>query len=317
MSTNLRGDFTLTPLPIVPIDFVSAAPLTLSHFADGAGWRTQLVLVNPADQTINGNIQFFGEGTGTVQAGAVTITVNGFVASDFPYTIPPRSALRFDTAGTALTVQVGSIRIIPAVNSTAPSGFSIVSLTTNGVTVTEATVAAQTASSGFRMFVDAATTVLPATTLDNAIVITNPSPTAATVTFELTTVSGVLVGQGIVTTLTVPPFGHVARFLEELFPFSIFPFQGVLRITAGTSQVLVSGFRTRSNERGDFLITTIPVTNELAPAPPAELVFPQVVSLGGFTSQFVLFSGTTSQSGLGTVRFFTQNGQPLILPFFP
>src|SRR5207344_2795436 len=102
------------------------------------------------------------------------------------------SALRFDTAGTALTVQVGSIRIIPAANSNAPSGFSIVSLTTNGVTVTEATIAPQTASSGFRMFVEAATTVLPATTLDNAIVITNPSPTAATVTFELTTVSGAL-----------------------------------------------------------------------------------------------------------------------------
>jgi len=77
----------------------------------------------------------------------------------------------------------------------------------------------------------------------------------------------------------------------------------------------VSGFRTRSNERGDFLITAIPVTNELVPAPPTELVFPQVVGLGGFTSQFVLFSGTLSQSGLGTVRFFTQNGQPLTLTF--
>jgi hypothetical protein len=316
MTTNLRGEFTLTPLPIVSIDFASAAPLILSHFADGAGWRTQLVLVNPTDQTSNGNIQFFGEGTSTVQAGAVTITVNGFAASDFAYTIPARSALRFDTAGTAPIVQVGSIRITPAANSRAPSGFAIFSLTTNGVMVTEATGNAQLPSSGFRMFVEAAQTAFPPTTIDNAIVITNPSPTAATVTFELTTVSGALVGQGFVITLTVPPFGHAARFLEELFPFSIFPFRGVLRITAGTSQILVTGFRTRSNERGDFLLTTIPVTNELLPAPLAELVFPQVVNLGGFVSQFVLFSGTTSQSGTGTVRFFTQNGQPLTLPFF-
>src|SRR5262249_44465094 len=50
MTTNVRGEFTLTPLPIVPIDSVSVAPVTLSHFADGAGWRTQLVLVNPTDQ---------------------------------------------------------------------------------------------------------------------------------------------------------------------------------------------------------------------------------------------------------------------------
>jgi hypothetical protein len=224
--------------------------------------------------------------------------------------------LRFDTAGTAPFVQVGSIRIIPSANSSAPSGFSIFSLTSNGVTVTEATVAAQIPSSAFRMFVDTATTVLPPMTVSNAIVITNPSPTAATVTFELTTAFGALVGQGFVSTLTVAPFGHVARFVEELFPFPISPFQGVLRITAGTSQVLVTGFRTRRNERGDFLITTIPVTNELLPAPLGELVFPQVVFLGGFTSQFVLFSGTTYQSGLGTVRFFTQNGLPLILPFF-
>jgi hypothetical protein len=78
----------------------------------------------------------------------------------------------------------------------------------------------------------------------------------------------------------------------------------------------VTGFRTRSNERGDFLMTTIPVSNELIPSPTGELVFPHVVTLGGFTSQFVLFSGTISQSGLGTIRFFTQNGQPLTLTFF-
>jgi hypothetical protein len=316
MTTNLRGEFTFTPLPIVSIDVVSTTPLVVSHFADGAGWRTQLVLVNPTDQTINGNFQFFGEGTATAQAAAVTITVNGFTASDFPYTIPARAALRFDTAGTGPTVQLGSIRITPAANSSAPSGFSILSLTTNLVTVTEATVPAQTAASSFRMFVDTATTVLPPTLVDNAIVITNPSPTAATVTFELTTSAGVLVGQGFVSTLTIPAFGHAARFVEELFPFSVVPFQGVLRITAATSQVIVTGFRTRTNERREFLITTIPVTNELIPAPTGELVFPQVVNLGGFTSQFVLFSGTISQSGLGTIRFFTQNGQPLTLTFF-
>jgi len=314
--TNSRGEFTLTTQPIVPIDVVSAAPLVVSHFADGAGWRTQLVLINPTDQGISGSLQFFGEGTSTLAASAVTITVNGFAAIDFPYAIPARSALRFDTAGVLSTVQVGSIRITPAPASNAPSGFAILSRTTNGITVTQTTVAAQAAASSFRMFVDtAATTVLPPTLIDNAVVITNPSPTAATVTFELTTASGALFGQGFVSTLTVPAFGHVARFLEELFPFSVIPFKGVLRITAGTSQVIVTGFRTRSNERGDFLLTTIPVTNELVPAPTGELVFPHVVNLGGFTAQFVLFSGTISQSGVGTVRLFTQNGQPLILTF--
>ena len=315
MTTNLRGEFTLAQLPIVPIVGASTPPLVVSHFADGAGWRTQLVLVNPTDQTLNGIIQFFGEGTATVQAGAVTITVNGFAASEFAYTIPGRSEQRFDTAGTAAVVQVGSIRLTPSAGSIAPSGFSIFSLTKNGVTVSETTVAAQTASSNFRMFVDTAITVSPPTVVDNAVVITNPSPTAATVTFELTTAAGALFGQGFVSTLTIPAFGHAARFLEELFPFQVFPFQGVLRITAGTSQVIVTGFRTRSNERGDFLMTTVPVTTELIPAPIGELVFPHVVNLGGFTSQFVLFSGTLSQPGLGTVRFFTQNGQPLILTF--
>jgi len=50
------------------------------------------------------------------------------------------------------------------------------------------------------------------------------------------------------------------------------PIQGMLRITSASS-IAVVGLRSRTNERGDFLITTTPpVPENTAPTP--ELFFP-------------------------------------------
>jgi len=45
----------------------SSAPVIFPHFADGAGWTTQIVLVNPTDSPISGNIQFLTPGSDSVR----------------------------------------------------------------------------------------------------------------------------------------------------------------------------------------------------------------------------------------------------------
>src|SRR5207249_3933398 len=56
--TNDRGEFLITTLPVVDIGITLPESTTIAHFADGGGWTTQIVLVNPSDAVVNGNVQF-------------------------------------------------------------------------------------------------------------------------------------------------------------------------------------------------------------------------------------------------------------------
>jgi hypothetical protein len=65
--------------------------------------------------------------------------------------------------------------------------------------------------------------------------------------------------------------------------------------------------RSRWNQRGDFIFTTTPATNEKAPAD-SQLVFPHLVDGGGYSTQFIMFSGTPSQPASGSLQLFSQTG---------
>jgi hypothetical protein len=79
------------------------------------------------------------------------------------------------------------------------------------------------------------------------------------------------------------------------------PFKGVLRISAANPTISVLGFRSRWNERSDFIFTTTPATNENAPSN-THLIFPHIVDGGGYTTQFIMFSGTPSQPTSGNLQ---------------
>jgi hypothetical protein len=91
------------------------------------------------------------------------------------------------------------------------------------------------------------------------------------------------------------------------------PFKGILRVSsssqAATGSISVVGLRARYNERNDFLITTTPPTNEATPAVGVPLYFPHIVDSGGYTTQFILFSGA-GVSSTGTIELFSADGRP-------
>ena len=92
------------------------------------------------------------------------------------------------------------------------------------------------------------------------------------------------------------------------------PFQGVLRVsTSSTAGLSVIGLRGRYNERGEFLITTTAPVDESASPSTTEMLFPHLAVFGGYSTQFILFSGSTGQSASGTLRFVSQDGQALSL----
>jgi hypothetical protein len=317
---NEQSQFLFTPETVTPIPTsLSLGTQIIPHFADAGGWRTRLVLVNPTDQTISGVVQFFGEGTATVPATPLTLNVNGNVNSSFGYSIRPRSSTSFDTLGlVSSATRIGSIQIMPSGGTTAPASFAVLSFASNGVTVSLTTIETQALGTTFRSFVELnSIQAVPGVTQD-ALAIANSSVTPATVNFELLNGDGTTTG--FTASIIVPGFGHAAIFVHELFPtFNLIPqqdvpFRGLIRITSFSS-IAVANFRTHFNELGNFLMTSTVTTIEGSPSTNAELFFPQILDGGGFTTQFVLFSGVADQATTGTLRFVSQNGQALGLSF--
>ena len=111
--------------------------------------------------------------------------------------------------------------------------------------------------------------------------------------------------------MTLPANGQAAKFLGEILPQVAQPVKGILRITTSGTSAAVAGLRARYNERGDFLITTTAPAAESASPTPSELVFPEIVDGGGYTTQFILFNESTSGSMNGDVRFIRQDGNSL------
>jgi hypothetical protein len=85
-------------------------------------------------------------------------------------------------------------------------------------------------------------------------------------------------------------------------------FRGVIRITAGTP-INVIGLRGTYNERGDFLVTTTPPANEDTPMrPDFQLMFPHVVSGGGYTTEVTLFNAGGRSDSAGNVYVRSRDG---------
>jgi hypothetical protein len=306
---NERGDFLMSTLPVIDTTLPpSSGTVVVPHFADGTGWTTQIFLVNPTDSAMTGNVQFIDNATGTPR----NVTIAGQTGSSFPYSIPARSSRKFATAGTSPGPQAaqGSVRVVPtAAGGATPTALVVFSYKPSTITVAEAGVPVTTGTA-FRMYVETG----PG--MDSGIAVANTSSSTASVTFDVTDLDGAAVISPV--TISLPPSGQTAKFFSGIFP-ALVSFQGVLRITTTSSGISVVGLRTTANERGDFLVTTIPANNEANPASSDEFVFPQIANGvgpdGAYTTQFILFSGIAGQESTGNLHFVTQRGAALNLNF--
>ena len=151
-----------------------------------------------------------------------------------------------------------------------------------------------------------------ATSIQTGIAVANTLSSAAAVTVELYKLDGS--SNGMTGTFSVPPNGQTALFLNQIPGLGSLqtPFQGVLRLSSPAS-ISAVGLRGRYNERGDFLITTTPPVNESASPARSMLLFPHIVDSGGYTTQFILFSGQPGVSSSGIIQLFSQMGGALNL----
>ena len=313
---NERSEFLMTTLPVAPLAVPSTGTVYFPHFAAGGGWTTQVILVNPTHAPISGSVQFFGSGSETEAAAPATLTLaDGRSESTFSYAIPPRSATRLRTSSPAGPLEVGSVRAVPGPGQPAPSGVSIFSFQKDGTTVSEAGVPASTSGAAFRLYVEASGTPAQPHSVRSGIALTNTSGTPTTVSLELTGLDGTATGP--TESLTIPASGHIARFIDEFFPALTTPFAGILRIASAAPDIAAVGLRLAINQRHDILVTTTPPVDENAVPAASGLFFPHFVDSGGWTTQFILYSGTPGGTSSGSLRFTGQDGQPLELLVAP
>ncbi len=309
--TNERGEFLMSTLPVV--DTKAAARtgvLVIPHYADGGGWATQIFLVNPTDNTLTGTLSF-DDPSGR----PATVTIGGTSGVSFQYSIPGRSSQKFALGGARATTASGQIRVFGGGGVTDPVPMVLFSYKPAGVTVSEAGVPV-VMGTAIRTYVESSSP--QSGNIQSGIAVATVSGNATTAVFEITDLNGTPVDGIAPVSLTLPSLGQTAKFLGDIFPKLPAPFKGVLRITATPSPgVSVVGLRTRVNERGDFLITTTPPSLESATPPGGDLLFPHFVDGGGYTTQFILFSGTTSQPASGTLKLLKQDGGTLNLPLAP
>jgi hypothetical protein len=305
---NERSDFLLTTIPVATLQSASTAPAVLPHFADGNGWSTDVVLVNPSDQPISGAIQFESAGPGLPGA-LVSLSVNGKVASSFAYNVAPGASLSFKTDGLGSAVLTGAVYVNPSAGSIAPSALAIFSFANGGVVVSEAPVIAQPASTNFRMYAETGDNSSP---VQSGLAIANNSATPVTVTLQLLSLAGT--PTGLAGQIVVPPQGHVATFLSQINGFQNVTgnLKGLLEISASAG-IYTMGLRGRYNERGDFLMTTTEPVDENAPVSTSPLYFPQLAAGGGFTTQLILFNTSGGQLASGSLQMLDNNGSPLNL----
>ena len=302
---NERSEFLATTLPVADPDALPSGSVYFPQFADGGGWITQFVLVNPSDQAISGTLSFYGQGTAGAPAPNLSMNIDGAVVSQVAYSIPAHSSKRFSTRNSSSEMKVGSARATPTF-STAPVGAAIFSYHNGGITVSEAGTPSMTAGNAFRLYAEADTS----NAIQTAVAVENAGSSDTSVNFELMRLDGTSTGRS--GQLVVPASGQRALFLIQIPGFESLPmpFKGVLRISSGDANIAVLGVRSRWNERGDFIFTTTGATNESAPAH-STLVFPQIVDGAGYTTQFITFSGTPAEPPSGNLQLFTQSGGSL------
>src|SRR5688572_7911417 len=151
LSTNLRGDTVLATLPVVDTgQTLSTEPRALPQIAAGAGYTTQVILLNPTSSQLYGYVRFYDSAGQPLNVGAQ----NGSFAQ---YSVPPGGLSFAEYRGSPGAIRVGSAIVQPDAGNAAPVATAIFSYRSNNVLVTEAAVSSPPALRRARIYVDVTT----------------------------------------------------------------------------------------------------------------------------------------------------------------
>jgi hypothetical protein len=262
----------------------------LPHYAEGAGWSTDVILVNPGDQEITGFVRFFGK-DGEVRQAA--------------YAVARRSVQVLRRNGLRRDVQSGWALVSPG-KGPAPFLAGVVSIRVNGILTSQAQIASVSQASAFRMYAEKESGFAFGRfgSTETGIAIANPSAADVNVLIELRSFEG----RKLTPTATrrISGQGHLAFLLNEIPEFgAAASTQGIVRVWTESGEPLVmAGLRARYNERGDFLVAALPVMNEKESGNSTERILAMLVDGGGASTEIKFFP-QLRRSGAGVVHMYS------------
>ncbi len=281
---------------IVQGGIVNPKELFFSQVADGGGYYTNFILVNPGSQEIVALLELFKpDGT------ALHFHLNGNVDNVFAVPIKAKGMASLRSANTGAATQVGWARVRCA----QAVGGSIIyaAVAAGGSVLEEAGLDPSSPTSSFFLSVDTRRGSLA------GLAVANPNSATANLTLSLYDQAGFLLNQR---TESLAGGGQWARMVEQLFPAqatALSSFTGTIQVSAVGATVFGTTLRFTGNLS---VFASIPVITAGSGSEISDLYFPQIADGGGYRTTLTLVNPTDSAIS-ATLETFQGNGTPLIM----
>jgi hypothetical protein len=200
----------------IPVSVDEAATtLYFPQVADGNGYRTNLILMNPQETGTTARFEFYrSDGTPLI------VSINGTPRSSHDLPLPARGVAHFFTDENSADLNVGWVK---ATSPVAILGSSIFQTRAGNRILSEAGVASSLLTRHFTAYVESLNST------ESGLAMCNPNDTAVTLTLNLRRSTGETVAS---TNVSLPPRGHTARFFAQWFPHGFAEFEGTLEVMA-------------------------------------------------------------------------------------
>ncbi len=210
----------------------------------------------------------------------------------------------FQTLGTSSApLTTAYARIQPDAGSVAPAGVAIYGLRQSGTLITETGVPATPLVTAGMLYAEVSGSVT------TGLAIANPNNDDVTFSFTITDSNSTQ--NSFSGSFTIAANTQMSKFLTD-WPFNSIGITGILSFTA-SAPVGVTTLRGFRNERGEFLVSTLPVLDPTVPEPTTPSYVPQFAVGGGWRTELILVNTLDSQVS-GTVSFTDGSGNPISVP---
>lgn len=289
---NDLGQFVMTSIPMRGAETPQAdQTLLLPQVADGGGYQTEWLLLNPGDASLTGTVSF-RKSDGSPWA----LSIADAPAAEIRYSIKSHGLVRWVTSGTAPDTSAGYCSLVPDTGQAGPAGAAIIRYLPGNRLLSE------TGLPFLASTVSGATYWEVGPDLDTGIALVNTADHELKIGLQLFSRAGSeRLRQAEV---TVPARNHTARFVTELFPDLPAAGRGYLRVSSD-SPVGFLPLRMRSTP-GGVLFSSL-LFGGLAGG--TDRIFPQVVHGSGYRTQFIVVNPGDLAGG-GRLSFFDGAGNP-------
>jgi hypothetical protein len=305
-TTNAKGQFIIASIPLNSSATEFGGTKVFPSIADGGGYNSELILVNPASTVSTGSIQF-----------SFDVSTDLGANSTFNFSIPAGGVWRIRTmsganasptgrsdqemSGANATVTSGYASLIMSYGSPMPDATAIVRLSSNGDLVSETAVPAQNRITRSLMFGSFEPN------RHTGVAIVNPSSQDIQVT--LTPFDGNGGSVAPARTLTLRALSQTSAFLDELIGGLPSGFKGSVLLEAA-SPVYAISIRGTTNSQGGFLMSTLSMF-DLKQVPSGTRYFPHVITGGLYKTEFlIMYTGTSAPP----LSLFGTDGKPMAMP---